>query len=329
MIVTKGRLTCCFKVAGPETMRLASSKLLGFYGTNLQNNTESLMCCVVPNDGNIFIQPDEAGAEALVVAHECRPARFLRLFNLGIKPHSYMALQLFTDKFRKEHAPGRYKGVDPEALATYPEVKELLKAIKDAPDEYFLGKKTIHSFNYDEGPQTFRLTTLAESEGKIVLTFKEAKDFKGVWSQTFTEVVEWQAETRAKLDRDRLLRNLFGYPRRFTRLWNDALVRQGLAFVPQSTVGTITNIAYTELFHRIRKEKLPWTLLNNKHDSLLLEVPDTTEHIEQGKAYCKQHMGRELVSSRGEHYQMKVGLSIGHNWGHWDEKKNPNGLKEL
>lgn len=328
-IVTKGRITTGYKVTGTESFRLASSKLLGFYGGNLQNCSESLMSCVIPDDGNIFIQPDQAGAEALVVAYECRPGRFRKLFELGIKPHSYMALQLFTDRFRGQQPATRYKAIDPALLATLPESKEILTKIKNSPNEYFLGKKTIHSFNYDEGPQTFRVTTLEESEGSIVLSFKEAKEFKNIWAETFPEIPEWQGLTTGRLSATRMLRNLFGYPRRFERLWNDELVRQGLAFLPQSTVGCLTHIAYTELFWRIKKERLPWKLINNKHDSLLLEVPDNTEHLEMGKAYCKQHMGRTLRSSRGEEYQMRVGISVGHNWGHHDEKKNPAGLKEL
>lgn len=329
MIITRGRLTCAWKIPGTESFRLASSKLLSFYGTNLQNNSESLMSCVVPNDGNIFIQPDQAGAEALIVAMEARPGKFRDLFELSIKPHSYMALQIFTEKFRGEHPAARYKQVSPKTLKTYPECETLLKTIKKAEREYYLGKKTIHEFDYDCGPRTFQLVCLEESEGLIALSFKEAKEFKGIWAETLPEVTEWQVETRNKVDRDRVLRNLFGYPRQFNRLWNDELVRQALAFVPQSTVGSITNIAYTELYHRIRKERLPWYLLNNKHDSLLLEVPDNQEHRDMGMSYCREHMGRRLVSSRGEEYRMKVGISLGHNWGHYDEKNNKDGLKEL
>lgn len=330
MIITRGRLTCAFKPASSEMFRLASSKLLGFYGTNLQNPTDSLMSCVIPSDGYKFGQPDQAGAEALIVAMEARPGKFRRLFELGIKPHSYMALQIFTDKFRKGRPAERYKGVDPDTLKGYEETKELLNTIKHAADEYFLGKKTIHSFNYDEGPRTFQLTTLKESEGKIVLSFKQSKEFRDIWSKSFSEVPEWQNETIAKAKKDKVLRNLFGYPRLFERTWNDDVGRKSLAFVPQSTVACITHMAYTELYYRIKKERLPWTLLNNKHDSLLCEFPDNKEHEEMFIAYSKEHMGRELISSRGEHYRMKVGISFAQgNWGHYNEKTNPGGMREI
>ncbi len=313
MIINK-RLTCAWKISGTETFRIASSKLFGFYGTNLTNPTQSLMRCVIPSEGNVFIQPDQAGAEALIVAMECRPAKYRRLFDLGIKVHSYMALQLFTDMFRGEHPASRYKNVDPDILITYPECKDLLNKIKHSEDEYFLGKKTIHSFSYDEGPQLFRLVCLEESEGRIVLSFKESKEFRGCWQETFPEITQYQAETVGRLSVDRYLRNLFGYPRYFGRLWNDSLKRQAYAFVPQSTVGCITHLAFTELYNRIQKERLPWTLLGQKHDSILLEVPDRQEHRDMATSYCREHMGRELVSSRGESYRMKVGISLGHNW---------------
>lgn len=630
MILNKDRLTCAWKITGTESFRLASSKLLDFYGVNLQNPSETLMRCVVPEDNKVFIQPDQSGAEALVVAMETRPGKFRKLFDLNIKVHSYMALQLFTDKFRGKHPSLRYKNVDPATLATYPELKELLSTIKNSSKEYDLGKRVIHcltpdhevltkngwisvdkvsefipiavwsseyhtitfevpsvwnrgyytgdvhcyeypkfsqrvtpqhnfplwtnnrikatssievshyhggglpvngyysgdrmvplwearlvaatqadgsilnpttikfrfaklrkidrlimilkkleglewdayvgvdnvwnctvrnaghiiehfagnkvfdswlltwhgssldalirelqhwdgyatqtrrhkrevfyssqkeniewlqtilhlrgkqgsphfslkghhqlginerqyactagctvenysgmvycptvstgyflvrrngkisvtgnSKNYSMGPRTFQLNVLELSEGAVILSFKEAKEFLATHEMVFPEILEWQAAIKGQVAATRILRNLFGYPRVFTRLWNDALEREALAFVAQSTVGTITNLAYTEMFNRIRKERLPWTLLNNKHDSLLLEVPDTTEHREQGMAYCKEHMGRRLTSSRGEEYRMKVGLSVGYNWGHYHEEHNKDGLKEL
>jgi hypothetical protein len=332
MISTK-RLTTGYKLAGTESFRRASSKLLGFYGTNLQNPSSSLMSCVMPSRGR-FVQPDQSGAEALVVAMECRKGKFRALFDYGIKPHSYMALQIFTEKFRGEHSPDRYKGVDPMVLKDYPELKALLNTIKDSEDEYFLGKKTIHAYNYDEGVQTFRISCLEESEGRIVLSFKDSKTFKGIWQSTFPEISEWHAITWGNLagSKDSLgcytMRNLFGYPRVFGRLWNDELKRQALAFLPQSTVGIITALAFTEISRRIRRERLPWDLINDKHDSILVDVPDTTEHTEMCMAYCKEHMGRELVSSRGEHYRMKVGISLGYNWAK-SSKSNPDGMKEL
>ena len=100
-------ITTSWKLARTESFRAASAAMLGHYGTNMQNPTDSLMRCCIPREGNIFGSRDEAGAEALIVAYEAPPGRFRELFECGIKPHTYFALQIFLDQFRHEHNPGR------------------------------------------------------------------------------------------------------------------------------------------------------------------------------------------------------------------------------
>jgi len=323
----KDRLTTSWKSAGTKNFRLASSRLLGFYGTNLQNPSPSLMRCVIPEDGHIFLQPDQAGAEALIVAYEAPKGKFRRTFELGIKIHSYLALQIFTSQFKNEHPESRYKFVDPDVLVALPEYATLFNTIKESGKPYDLGKRVIHAKNYDMGPRTFQTNVLEMSEGEIVLTYKEAKDFLSVHEQTFPEIQALLAEIRGRLA-CRVLHNLFGYPRFFGGLWNDSLLRDAYAFIPQSTVGCITNKAYVAIWKKIRAEKLPWMLLNNKHDSLLLSVPDVAEHKEHARATVKKHIEVDLTSTRGETYQMKSGLSWGYNWAKYHKQHNPQGMRE-
>ena len=287
------------------------------------------MSCVRPEDGNVFVQPDQSGAEALVVAHEARDGNFRRLFANKIKPHTYMALQIFVQRFRGAHPVDRYLGVDPTTLRGYEEWPSLQNSIQvDHPKEYKLGKKVIHAKNYDMGPRTFQVNVLEESAGQIALTFAEAKHFLATHEASFPEILELQRDIRERAAKDRILRNLFGYPRYFGGLWNNSLLRKMYAFIPQSTVGTITNLCFTDTYYYIEKHNLPWTLLNNKHDSILMEVPDTSEHREHADVVLQRNMGRELTSTSGEKYQMKVGMSWGYNWGH-ASPGNPEGMKEV
>ncbi len=620
------RLTTGWRISGTKNFRLSSGKLLGYYGTNLQNPSPSLMRAIIPDEGHVFIQGDQAGAEALIVAYECRRAKFRKIFELGIKPHSYTALQIFTEKFRGDFPASRYKNIDPEILVTYPEYKTLFDTIKKSQREYDLGKRVRHcltpdhevlthdgwveisnldrtkpiacwdirnmfitfekpsswydghysgklfhinenqidqlvtpehklprwsnakltpttaeelsnytggsipvcgyysgyatitlnkarlvaalqadgciesagtarfrfvkerkrerliellaaggfdykihrcrgvwdcrvknfhkiigefggtkvfgswllnwpgyaldalidelkfwdgsladehhhrrevyysaikqnidwmnticrlrgrgssplygehsvlginkrrfalvndmesveyngpitcptvstgyflvrrkgkisvtgnSRNYKMGPRTFQLNCLDMSAGSVNLSYSEARDFLETDSEIFPELIEWHSEIEARLRKTRTLVNLFGYPRLFTSIWSDGLVRDGCAFIPQSTVGTITNIAFTEIYHLIKKEKLPWLLLNNKHDSILISVPETSEHVERGKYELRKSLERELKSTKGEEYKMKAELAVGRNWAKWDREKNPNGMKEI
>lgn len=327
MKVPYRRLTTSYKVSGTKNFRLASSKLLGFFGTNLQNPSDSLMECVIPEDDYIFLQPDQRGAEALVVAYEAPDGRFRQLFQLGIKPHSYMALQIFTNKFKGPYDAARYKAIYPKDFKALPECSELLKAIGKSKREYDLGKRVIHAKNFDMGPRTFQVNTLEESEGTINLTYQEAKSFLQTHEATFPEILEYQQNIREELARGRILRNLFGFPRYFGGLWCSNLLRDAYAFKPQSTVGTITNIAVTSMTEYIKKQSLPWFVLNNKHDSFLMEVPDTAEHKEHARTKAKELIEQHLTSSKGEQFQMKCGISWGHNWGKYSDE-NPTGMKE-
>ncbi len=324
------RLTTSYKIGGTSSFRLAASKMLGYYGTNLQNPSDSLMQCVVAPEGRKFLQPDQAGAEALVVAYECPAGKFRRLFQLGLKVHSYLALQIFTDHFctGMKQPRERYSFVDPDILKSYPEVKELFTVIQDDSKKYDLGKRGIHANNYGMKWRTFQSTCLDISDGQTVLSPAESKHILNTTNLTFPEIMVGQSETVEKLKRGRTLCNLFGYPRTFYGIWTDGMLRDAYAFVPQSTVAVITHKAYTKMFHYIRKNRLPWQLLNNKHDSLLMEIPDTAEHTEHATKELRAAFEIELTSSHGEKYFMRSGISVGYNWGKHHKIKNPQGMKE-
>ena len=319
------RITTGWKLAGTTTFRLASAKLLGYYGTNLQNSSHSLMRAIVPDRGHIFIQRDQEGAEAKIVAYEAPYGRFRQLFEANIKPHTYMALQLFIEKFRAHHPKERYAGVSPLELAKYPEWRELNKTIKNSEKDYALGKLVIHAKNYDMGPRTFQLNCAERSQGTLVFDFAQSKNFLSAHEKLFPEIIIWQAEIRAKIAHDRTLHNLFGFPRYFGGHISDKLHRESYSFIPQSTVGCITIIASIKFCDYIKTHKLPWKFLNNKHDSILASAPETDK--EECSRVLKDCMEMNLVSSRKEEYKMTTAVSYGYNWDKHSEN-NPNGMKE-
>lgn len=276
------------------------------------------------DEGYIFIQPDQSGAEALVVAYEAPPARMLRLFQNGIKPHTYTALQLYLSKFGTPDM--RY--IEPEALKAHPNWPRIKARIEDeSPVEYKTGKTVRHAKNYDMKGPTFATSLLVQSEGEIVLSEGEATRLLKEDDALFPELIEWHEEVKSTAREGRILKNLFGHPRYFGGRWDNALERKLYAFIPQSTVGMITNYAFVELQDYIEETGRNWHLLNNKHDSFLLMVPEADR--EEAIAKARKHIERTLRSSRGVEYQMRSGVSVGRNWGKWHPKKNPEGMKEL
>jgi len=132
------------KLAGTGSFRLASSKLFDM-GVNSQNLSKDVLDIVCAPPGWSIVQVDQAGAEALVVAYLTRPGRYRNLFLNGVKAHTYVALQLFLDKFRGEHPRERYWLVDPAILRQYPEFKAIANLIKNSKFEYDIGKRTGHA----------------------------------------------------------------------------------------------------------------------------------------------------------------------------------------
>ena len=317
------------KVHGTKSFRLSCSQLLGHYGGNAQNPPAALARCITPSNPatKSFVQPDQSGAESLIVAMESEPGLYRRIIEAGIKQHSYIALHLFLDKFRGKHSRDRYWKVDPFELREFPEWKDLAKAIKNSGAPYDLGKMTNHARGYKMKWPTFQIKVLTDTEGRVVLSNAEAKEFLNLWDELFPEVVDLQDRTEYKLRTTRTLVNLLGFPRVFYGRMSDELIREAISWVPQSTVGCITHNAVCDFQDYVEENNLDdWWLLNNKHDSYLAEVPD--EQVEYCIPAMRAAIEVDLVSSRGEKFKMKSGVSVGKNWDKYSEE-NPLGMKEL
>jgi len=315
-------LTCAWKITGTNTYRLSSTKLLRTWGTNCQNPDNRLMDNIIPRPGNIFLQCDQAGAEALIMANLAGKGRMLELFHAGIKPHTYLALHIFIEKFVKAEDKAKYWMASPSALKLLPEWKALDKLIKSSAVEYALGKMTCHAKNYDMRWRTFQINVLERTNGMIVLTPAEAKAFLLMFDQLFPEIIMLQEELKAEVKATGVLRNLFGHPKRFVQPHRSTYERQWLAYKAQSTVGVLTIMATRDIKYELKSLKLAKEILvvNNKHDSLLLDCP--LNHEELGVDLLKRHMAKELKAPNGNVFRMGVEVSKGMSWG----KK---GMKEI
>jgi hypothetical protein len=326
------RNTCSWAISQAETFRNKSRKLFGEFGTNLQNPSERICQIYKPDSGKEFIQADCAGAEALIVAYLCPPGNFRDLFLNGIKPHVFVAMHIFAKQWEEElkldMAP--FLAAKVSDLKNIPRWAELAKAIKDHDVRYYCGKKSCHSFNYRQSANSYIFVILKETEGKVVLSLQEGKRHKAVYEYLFPEIQhDWHMGIDEVLNGPKILFNLFGHPREFYTYGpiTEKHKREATAWVPQSTVGTITNKAFADNQCYIEANKLEWDLLNNKHDSILCQAPES-ESLECARLLSTS-LEQELVSPRGERFKMKSEVSIGKNWGKYDEVKNPEGMKEI
>lgn len=307
------RVTGSYKLTGTKSFRRASSQLFGVYGVNMQNPSHTLMEACVPDEGKIFLQADQSGAEARCVAYEAEAGNYRQLFEVDIKPHTYLALQIFIEKFRGDKPKDRYFFKTPKELIMLPEWHELDKLIKKSKREYALGKLTAHGKSYDMGVRTFQLNVLERSKGEIRLTFAEAKYYLEMFEVLFPEVIAWQHKIKETIYATRRLVNLFGEPREFHGRMDTGLIREAYSFIPQSTIGEITSEAVCEMSEYMEDNRLTeWDVLNDKHDSILMQCP--IEDAPKAGLKLVQCLGRDMVSSTGLHWKMGTELFSGYSW---------------
>lgn len=338
------RDTTQYVITGTKFLRLASRKLRLFgsdYGGNHQNKEKSLRAMYWADEGKKLNQADQSGAEALIVAYLCRHGNLRDLFLNNIKPHVFVALHLFREKWKVKT---KHIGLDIKpnidelcntsisGLRSNPFWKDVDSIIRSSdnwePNEryYFIAKQVCHSSNYGVGAGMFVLNTLEKSKGKIVIDIKDAKKFLDFYHGLFPEIREWHREVEDQVRETRILYNLLGNPIQFTGdVRDEHAFKEMYSAAPQSTVACITNIAYAALQNYIEVTNSKWDMLNNCHDSLMTQSP-----IEESELCCKtmkQFVEMELTSPRGEKFRMKSEVQSGANWAPYHETKNPEGLR--
>jgi len=272
---------------------------------------------IIPDPGKILLQADQSGAEALIVAWLCRNGKFRSLFQHGIKPHTYAAFKIFKDHWKTlSKAVDEIDNLPIDQLSSSPEWKTLSSLIAADEMRYYVGKKTVHMFNYDAKAPTFQMAVLLDTNGKLVLSTKECNHFRAIHFDTFPEIPEWHMEIRDIVSRTHILKNLFGYPRLFTARIGEDLWKKAYAFIPQSTVGTITNIAITNIQNDLEHswhKSVGLDILQNGHDSILVQC--NIGYEERTKLILKEALEQDLISPRGEKFKMKAEIAVGENWG--------------
>ena len=322
-------------ITGTKSFRLASRQLLGTWGGNIQNRKKKQRKIMIPDDGKVFVQTDQSGAEAVVMAYICPPGRLRELVEVGIKAHVYIGLHMFPDKYAEiwgiseQQFRAEFTERPIAELPHHKDWKQLDTLIKSTDKweankrYYFMQKGVVHASNYDMGPTTFRLTIIKRTEGQVNLSARESKDFLGVFHTTFPEVHRYHADIKNQLYRNRELHNLYGDRRVFHRLINDTLCKDAYSWIPQSTVGMLTNRAVVKMQDAIDNKIYPWLegvdIINNVHDSMCSQAP--REHALKVAELQEKYMSEHFITKYGE-FTMQSESEIGDNWGTMNDKQD-------
>jgi uracil-DNA glycosylase len=239
-----GRIRCSYNIAGTGTFRFASSSDAFGYGTNLQNissGSESNQDFPLPNLRKLFIPDtgytlgdfDLAQADARVVAWDAQDPSLM---------------ELFADPSRDLHNEntevifGRCLG-------------------KSDPNRQ-LSKTGVHLTNYGGTPQV-----LATALG---ITRHEAERFQAKWFSAHPAIREWHRRISLELQSRRYVENAFGY-RRFYFDRIEGILKEALAWIPQSTVAITTNLGIEQVVEELRQFGVQFLL--QVHDSSVFQWP--------------------------------------------------------
>lgn len=314
----------CLKPTGTNSFRLSATKLYNGMGGNSQNNDRSSLSMFVAHEGRSIVQRDQSGAEAYVVANLCSPGAYRDLFIYGVKPHTYLALNLFGQYF-PEFDHKLLKGLMAKELVAHPQWPPAKKVIEKAPIWYDLAKRICHAATYKMGAKTFQMNVLKESFGQVRLTYDEAKTYLASFFELYPEITEWQESVVREVKAKRVLTNLLGSPRVFGRNMDESYEREIISWIPQSTVGEITHECVAHTVKHIKTYKMRWSLISNKHDSAATEVPDpdVRECVEiMGKGMAVIMHGKDNVE-----FTMRCDAQVGKNFGKYHATNNPLGMK--
>lgn len=234
-----GRMRCSFNTT-QITNRWSSSANPWYRGTNLQNVAKpfhnltgcplpNLRTSIIPDPGYVFWEPDLKGADAQIVAWDSGDPVMKEVFKKGLKLHAIRAKEIY----------GAAAGPDG----------------KTEP-YYTLAKKGGHLWNY-----AGKARTMAASLGILVV---EAEKIVKRLAGLHPFVPRWHDRIKADVDRDRSVRNAFGYRIIYLGRTSDVLP-DALAWIGQGTVACIANRVALNIENNVPNAEL----ILQEHDSLV------------------------------------------------------------
>lgn len=285
-----GKMRCHYKIGGTVTGRLSSQKFFPTgTGANLQNipRDKRVRSVFVPDPGHVFFYNDLERAESLVVAKITGDPLMLEHHKPGADAHKLLAMLLFECE---------------------------LDEVTD--DMRYMGKQTRHAGNYMEGAKIFmnNVNKIANVTG-VSISFEEAKYFIQKYRDLHPYLTSWWNETAYQVRTTRKLFNLA--PHRRMRHFYDRVencLPNAIAFVPQSTVGDVLNLAILKCNADEELRDYGVQLLVQVHDAIGGQVPE--KYVEPAMARMRKLMDVPLtVPKTGEVFSIPVEIAFGDSWG--------------
>jgi DNA polymerase-1 len=309
--LSDGRLKCFYNPIGAaDTGRLSSSKNIFDVGMNQQNQPPEVRQFYIPDDGYILCEVDLKQAEIYCVAYFGPVPEMIKAFENNIDIHTQTASFIFKKPMSDI---SREKGSTDIGGGKY--------------SERDVGKHTDLGFNYGQSAQGFSI--------KNTIALEHSQKVRDVYFTSYPEIRDrfWQY-VEMELKRSRRLTNPFGRTRLFLDRMDDALLREGYNYLPQSTVGSVINgFGLIPFYYEPQYKDV--ILLNQVHDSIGFQIPlpkPWSPFGWQETAKLLQSMKRQIeepIFWRGSDFTIPAECKLGFNLLSYDKETNSRGLQEV
>lgn len=266
-----GRMRTSYNICGTKTFRFASRKNAFDSGTNLQNipkgeeldddaeeedeeGTElvdqrstlrlpNIRKIFIPDPGYTIFDTDLSKADLRIVVWESGAEELKAMLREGRDPYIEMARECYRDPTINKTRPD---GSDNPKYKTF--------------------KSFAHGTHYLGSPHGLA--------GRLGLTVHECDRLQKWYFSRNPAIRKWQEEFKLQVSKRRFVENIFGYKRFYFGKIDDAVFREAIAWVPQSTVALYINRIWMNVYEHCPQIQV----LMQVHDSLVGQFPS---HIEE------------------------------------------------
>jgi DNA polymerase-1 len=297
-----GRIRTSYNIAGTNTFRFSSS--LSEFGTggNLQNIEEGLRSIFISDPGYKMAYIDAQQIQSRIVG-----AIEWNLFHDGKYLDACESGDLHTTVARMCWPKDGWTGVldHDRELAELPYYRHYSKR--------FMCKKIGHGTNFMGKPYTIATQTKIDED--------VIRDFQPVYFLAFPAHLRWHEWVKRTIYTEGVIHSITGNRRQFWgRRDSEDTYREAVAYDPQCSEAHIVNNGMLNVW-RARDAQL----LMQNHDAIIVQYPEEREDEIIPK--IKAQLRYPVALSHDRELVIPYDCQTGWNWGHYDAKKNPDGLK--
>lgn len=298
-----GRMRTSYNIAGTDTGRFSSS--LSEFGTggNLQNIEDLLRRVIIADPGYKLGYFDGEQIQSRIVGaiewNLFQDGRYLDACESG-DLHTTVAKLVWPDD---PWTGDLSKDVE---LAELPYYRHYSKR--------FMCKKIGHGTNFNGQPPTIA------QQSKVPVDLIEA--FQPAYFEAFPAHELWHAWVEMQIRETGTIHSITGRRRQFWGRRDDpATVRAAIAYDPQASESYIVNSGMLKVW--LARD---CQLLMQNHDAIIVQYPEEKEDEVVPKIL--EQLRYPVYLEHDREFIVPYGVQTGWNWGHYDPKDNPQGLKK-